>query len=142
MMALVASPLFHAVVTVVLLLAAAASDLRSRRVPLWLTGAGIAGGALVAVLMGPPMLWTSAVGLTVGVLLFLPFVFLHGFGGADALLLGLVGVWLGWRVVLWTAWWTAVAGAVLAVLAWRRGQRSFPYVPAIVVGTVLALLVR
>jgi prepilin peptidase CpaA len=139
---LLVSPATHAVVTVSLLLAAARSDLRMRRVPLWLTGAGIASGVLVAVLVGPPMLWTSAAGLTAGVLLFLPFVFLRGFGGADALLLGLVGAWLGWTAVLWAAWWTAVTGAVLAALVWRLGRRSFPYVPAILVGTVLALLVR
>ena len=43
-------------------------------------------------------------------LAFLPFVWRGWLGGADALLLAAVGAWQGWRVALWTAWWTALAG--------------------------------
>ena len=88
-----------------------------------------------------------------------------------------MGAWQGWRVALWAAWWTALAGAALALAVWawrahrsrrgtrfpslavrsRRGGRSnhhrprpgasgvrraepFPYVPAILAGTALALV--
>ena len=90
-------------------------------VPVWLTGGGIAAGVLLAAWEGPPALTASLRRGAVGGLIFLPFVWRGWLGGADALLLAVVGAWQGWRVVLWTAWWTALAGAVLAlgVWAWR-----------------------
>ena len=105
------------------------------------------------------MLVASLGGALVGGLVFLPFVWRGWLGGADALLLAAVGAWQGWQVALWTAWWTAAAGAgiALGVWGWRvwRGHRQavagdppdpaaraepFPYVPAILTGAVLALL--
>jgi prepilin peptidase CpaA len=172
------------------LVAATIFDLRSRRVPAWLTGGGIAAGVLLAAWEGPPALMASLGGALVGGLIFLPFVWRGWLGGADALLLAVVGAWQGWWVALWTAWWTALAGAVLALgvwgwRAWRLRQASgrggdvfgeraeeradvqggerlalgapavaersagavlaaargepFPYVPAILAGTLLAL---
>jgi len=56
------------------------------------------------------------------------------------LLLGAVGAWAGWQLALWTAWWAALVGAVLAFVLWRRGQRIFAYVPAIAIGFALAAL--
>jgi Flp pilus assembly protein protease CpaA len=156
--------------------AATVYDLRSRRVPAWLTGGGIAAGVLLAAWEGPLTLRASLAGAAAGGLVFLPFVLRGWLGAADALLLAAVGVWQGWRTALWAAWWTALAGALLAlgVWAWRvwrarrsqgdqgraqaedtppgtgsaatpsagRGARAepFPYVPAILVGTALALL--
>jgi prepilin peptidase CpaA len=150
------------------LAAAAVCDLRSRRVPAWLTGGGIAAGVLLAAWEGPPALRASLAGAVAGGLVFLPFVLRGWLGGADALLLAAVGAWQGWRVALWAAWWTALAGALLAlgVWAWRawrswrrrhHGQGAgvgqagaaarletraepFPYVPAILAGTALALV--
>jgi Flp pilus assembly protein protease CpaA len=146
---------------------AALSDVRTRRVPVWLTGGGIVAGLLAAALGGPDVLRGSLLGAVAGGLIFLPFVLRGWLGGADALLLAAVGAWQGWRVALWTSWWTALAGALLALGVWawrlrhdragptalrveattgmagilgRRGE-PFPYVPAIVAGTVLALLV-
>jgi len=136
---------------------AAVCDLRSRRVPLWLTGGGIALGVLLAAWEGPPALRASLAGAAVGGLVFLPFVLRGWLGGADALLLAAVGAWQGWRMALWTAWWTAPAGAALALGVWawrlwrlreqrdaaaRRGARAepFAYVPAVLAGAALALL--
>ena len=159
-----------------LLAAATVCDLRTRLVPLWLTGGGIAAGVLAAAWAGPPALLGSLAGAAVGGLVFLPFVWRGWLGGADALLLAAVGAWQGWRVALWAAWWTALAGAALALAVWgwrahrsRRGTPAplppsgaggaagattagpaparpasgrgepFPYVPAILAGTALAL---
>jgi Flp pilus assembly protein protease CpaA len=172
------------------LAAATVYDLRSRRVPAWLTGGGIAAGVLLAAWEGPLTLRASLAGAVAGGLVFLPFVLRGWLGAADALLLAAVGAWQGWRTALWAAWWTALVGALLAlgVWAWRvwrarrargdvgraqgdagwarsevgraqaegathgtgsaptpfagRGARAepFPYVPAILVGTALALL--
>jgi Flp pilus assembly protein protease CpaA len=148
-------------VLLAVLTAAAVFDLRSRRVPAWLTAGGIAAGVLLAAWAGPPALVASLGGALARGLVFLPFVWRGWLGGADALLLAAVGAWQGWRVAMWTAWWAAAAGAAIAlgVWAWRRwraghgtvagaptdgGARAraepFPYVPAILAGAVLALL--
>lgn len=123
---------------------ATVTDLRERRVPLWLTASGIGGGLLVAAAAGGPeghAIRHSAIGLLVGVLLLAPFVLLGGVGAGDALLLGLVGAWHGWTFTLWTAWWASLAGGALALVALARRQRSLPYVPAIAAGALIALAV-
>ncbi|MGH2363707.1 MAG: hypothetical protein ACRDHX_03540 [Chloroflexota bacterium] len=44
------------------------------------------------------------------------------------------------RAAFRTAWWASLAGAVLAVIAWRLRKRVFAYVPAIAIGFALAAL--
>lgn len=127
-----------AVVVMVVFGIATVTDLRARRVPLWLTMSAIAGALVVALLEGAAP--ASLVGLGVGVVVLLPFVLLGGIGGGDALLLGVVGAWLGWHYVLLTVWWGALAGGVLALIALARKQRTFPYVPALALGALLAPL--
>lgn len=128
------------IVVGVILTVATFTDLRNRRVPLWLTLGGSAAGLVFAAMAGGSVFRTNLLGLVVGLLVLAPFVLGGGFGGADALLLGTIGAWLGWTLVLWTAWWAAVAGAGLALIARGRGQKTFPYVPALAVGLVIALL--
>jgi Flp pilus assembly protein protease CpaA len=142
-----------------ILAAATLYDVRSRRVPAWLTGGGIAAQVLSAAWAGPSVLVASLGKAVTGGLVFLPFLWRRWLGGADALLLAAVGSWQAWRAALWTAWWTAAAGAgiALGVWAWRSwrtrrrtvsgeptgsGARAepFPYVPAILTGAVLTLL--
>lgn len=138
---MIASALAAPVLAVVLV-AATVTDLHRRRVPAVLTLGGASAGLLAAALDGRAALAASVVGLLVGGLLLLPFVVRGGFGAADALLLATIGAWQGWQFVLWTAWWTALAGAVLALVAAWRGRRVFPYVPAIAAGAALAALSR
>lgn len=122
-------------------------DIRTRRVPAWLSAGGIAAGLLVAALSGSGALRLSLLGTMAGGLVFLPFVLRGWLGGADALLLATVGAWQGWHIALWAAWWTALAGGLVAagVWLWRRRQvnatrdQPFPYVPAILAGTAMAL---
>ena len=78
--------------------------------------------------------------LAIGTALAASLVVSGGLGLADLPLLGAVGAWECWRLVLWTAWWASLVGAVLAVVAWRRRQRLLAYVPAIAIGFGLALL--
>lgn len=124
----------------VMLLMATYMDLRRREVSGWLTFGGIASGVLVASTNGKDALHVSLFGMTVGGLIILPFVLIGAFGAADALLLAAIGAWEGPLFVLWTVWWMSLAGAILAIIAWRRGQPSLPYVPAIAVGTSLSLM--
>jgi len=130
----------RAVVGLVLLVATI-TDLRRRQVPLWLSIGFIASGVALGTLRGRDGLFASLLGLAAGTLPVVPFVVLGGFGGADLLLLGAIGAWEGWHFVVIAECWTALAGAVLALVAWRRHQSSLPYVPAILVGTAFAFLV-
>jgi len=122
------------------LIAASICDVRTRQVPVWLTVVGIVAGVIIASLRGLSGLEQSAVGLVLGLLVPLPLVVRGGLGAADALLLGAVGAAAGWQLVLWTAWWASLAGAAMAFIQWRRGRRTFAYVPAIAVGFALAML--
>lgn len=130
---------FDTLIVGVILMVATVTDLRRREVPGWLTFGGIAAGVLVAAMSGANALFASLLGLMAGGLIVLPFVLIGAFGAADALLLAAVGAWKGPLFVLWTAWWMSLAGAVLAIVAWRRGQATFPYVPAVAIGAGLAL---
>lgn len=117
---------------------ATVTDIRSHKVPRWVTVGSIIAGLIAAAVGGPDALLRSMVGLLVGGLLLLPFVLRGGFGLADALLLAAVGTWQGWEFVLHVASWMALVGGLLAIVAWRSGRRSLPYVPAVVVGVILA----
>jgi len=125
----------------ILLVVATVADLRTRRIPLWLTVGGSGAGLIVGAVTGFASFEVSLMGFAVGTVLFVPFVLRGGFGGADALVLGMVGAWLGWPLVLWAAWWAAIAGGGLAIVVWSRGRRTLPYVPAIAIGTGIALFV-
>jgi prepilin signal peptidase PulO-like enzyme (type II secretory pathway) len=126
--------------TIVYLLVAAFVDLRYRKLPAWLTFGGAAGGILVAAASGLEGIELGLLGLVVGGVVLLPFAILGGVGWADVIFLGAVGAWNGWSFALLTALWTAFFGAVLAVVAWRRGSRTIPYVPAIALGALAASL--
>ncbi|MFN8473866.1 MAG: prepilin peptidase [Anaerolineae bacterium] len=136
------SSLYASVVAVGIFAAATVTDIRSRRVPRWLTLGGILLGLAVAAMSGSEALLASLAGLVVGGVLLLPFVLKGGMGLADALLLAAGGAWLGWQPILHVALWGALAGGILALVALARGQRSLPYAPALLVGVLLALAVR
>ena len=143
-------------VIALMLLAATACDLfsrripwlgRARRVPGWLTWGGILAGIAVAASHGSML--TSLAGTALGFAVLAPFVLKGLWGEADALLLAAVGAWTGWQFVLAAAWWTAIAGALIALIYalrcpkgkdWRR--RVYPYVPAITIGTAVAAFIR
>ena len=143
----------------VLLAVATVTDLRSRRIPNWLTlpflAAGLVAGGLTGGLAG---LARSAAGVGLAILLLGAFCFLRGMGWGDLKLCAAVGAWLGPSQLVLALIVTAVAGGVAAVAAllWRgTGYKlparlriddpaafSLPYAPAIAVGTVFALLAQ
>ena len=91
-------------------------DLKTARVPNWLTGGGlIAGFGVRASLMGTAGLEAALAGaLFGGGLLFIPFL-VRGIGGGDVKLMAAVSAWVGiaHAVVLILA--TAIAGGLLAL---------------------------
>jgi len=81
---------------VLLSLVAAATDLRSRRIPNWLTVPGLLiGVAANTALGGWSGLKASLLGATVGLTLLLPFVLLRSLGAGDWKLAGALGAFTG-----------------------------------------------
>ena len=72
------------------------TDLRSRRIPNWLTVSGLVLGiALRAVFQGWPGAKTSLLGVVLGLGLLLPFVMLRSLGAGDWKLAGALGAFTG-----------------------------------------------
>ncbi len=97
-------------------------DLRTRRIPNWLT-VGACGAALgLRAVQGFEPLGFGALGLVLGLAMSLPLVFAGGLGGGDAKLLAAVGAFLGPGQLISALLAMALAGGVLTVVvATRRG---------------------
>jgi prepilin peptidase CpaA len=96
---------------------ACVTDVRSRRIPNWLTF-GAAGAGLVFHMAAPAGAGAvSAIeGWFVGALMmFVPFA-LRGLGGGDVKLLAALGAWLGPANAMWVALYAGVAGFVMALV--------------------------
>ena len=107
----------------VISLIACATDIRTRRIPNWLTfGAAIAGLLAHTALQGVSGALTAGGGWLTGLAVFLPFFALGGMGGGDVKLLAALGAWLGAYETLYLALYSGVAGGALAVVvAFARG---------------------
>jgi prepilin peptidase CpaA len=118
-------------------------DLRWRRIPNWLSGAGVTAGLVCgAAKSGWSGLGMAAGGAAAGFLLFLIFYLLGGMGGGDVKLLSAFGALLGPPGTIVAGVLAAAAGALLgsAVMLLNPRIRAVPYAPAIVVGAWLAML--
>lgn len=114
--------------------AGAVVDVRSTRIPNWLTGGSLAAALIArACLAGWSGLEAGLAGAAVaGGMLLLPFV-AKGIGGGDLKLMAAAGAWVGWGHVLALIISTAIAGGILALFyiaihrrigatIWRTGQ--------------------
>jgi prepilin peptidase CpaA len=91
-------------------------DVRTRRIPNRLTfPAAALGIAAATAAHGGSGALASAAGLFVGLMLFFPLFALKGLGAGDVKLMGALGAWLGTTVVLGVAFYTTLAGGVLAL---------------------------
>lgn len=91
-------------------------DVRARRIPNWLTFPSAALGLVAATAAhGGPGTVSSVAGFLVGLALFFPLFALRGLGAGDVKLMGALGAWLGSSVVLGVAFYTTLAGGVLAL---------------------------
>jgi len=145
-------------------------DLRTRRVPNWLTlGVAAIGITMAAAHLDGVGLSGAFEGLLVGLLLMLPGHAIGRTGAGDVKLLAAVGTLLGPKSIAMAFLYTAISGGVLAVLvAIRRGRlrdtiegtatlvrtgganvaeiekpstdNRFAYAPAIAVGAVVAAI--
>ena len=105
------------IVPLVLVGIAAIIDVRTRRIPNLLTFGGAALAFVYYLIMnGLPGLGQSAAGWGVGLALFMPIFLLGGMGAGDVKLLGAAGAWLLPKATLWCAFYSVMAGGVLALI--------------------------
>ena len=83
------------VLLVLVLLVASWTDVRSRRIPNWLTVGGLIAGLAVRAWMGPGSVVTGVLGVALAAVLALPFFAAGALGGGDAKLLMAVGAFMG-----------------------------------------------
>jgi len=144
---------------VIALAVATFTDLRSRRIPNWLTlpllVAGLAAGGVVD---GLPGLARSAAGAGLAVVLLVAFCFLRGMGWGDLKLCAAVGAWVGPGQLAFALVATGIAGGLMAMAALLRpgvaGRKAtrltlddpaavkLPYAPAIAIGTLFSFLAK
>jgi prepilin peptidase CpaA len=153
------------------LTAAVVSDVRTRRIPNWLTGAIAGGGFGLAFGGGGVTPAQAALGVATGLALMLPGHVIGATGAGDVKLMAAIGSFLGPGLVFQAFLYSALAGGVLAIaVAARRGLLTdtmlgttrlvtapastrdaivspgrgnrFAYGPAIAAGTFITLLVH
>ena len=129
-------------IAVSLILVATVCDLRKREVPDWISIALLLAAIVAAALHVGETGWLGlviglALGLAIGTALFA----WCGLGGGDAKLIVALGAVFGPLGLLSLLFWTALAGAVLAILAHARGERDLAYVPAIAMGLLVHVII-
>jgi prepilin peptidase CpaA len=149
---------------------AVVTDMRTRRIPNWLTGAIAGAGFGLACGGGVVTPMQAALGLGAGLLLMMPGHLIGATGAGDVKLMAAIGSVIGPNLVFRAFLYSAVAGGVLAiVVALRRGRLAatlqdasrlvtspatvrtaieapgranrFAYGPAIAVGTLVSMMV-
>jgi prepilin peptidase CpaA len=152
------------------LTAAIVTDVRTRRIPNWLTGAIAGAGFGLACGGGTVTPMHALLGLLTGLLLMMPGHVIGAMGAGDVKLMAAVGSVIGPGLVLHAFLYSAVTGGVLAIaVAARRGRLAttlqdtgrlvtatagarqaiesparanrFAYGPAIAVGTLVSMVV-
>lgn len=109
-----------------LLIAAATIDVRSYRIPNWLTVGGMLLGLAWNTALATPhhagLLWALG-GLGLGFAMLLPFYVLRVMGAGDVKLMAMVGAFLGTPGILYAVLFTFIAGGVVSV-AYALAHRS------------------
>src|SRR5216683_3351244 len=96
---------------------AAVVDLRSRRIPNWLTAALAVGGVLLNVWRdGVAGLWIALAGAALGLAVLLPFYAVRAIGAGDVKLLAGLGAVLGPTLLVSVAIYAALAGGLMSVI--------------------------
>ena len=137
------------------------TDMRSRRIPNWLTVSVLLAGLLVNLLAnGFDGLLSALAGAALGFALLIPFYALRAMGAGDVKLRAALGAVLGPQVLLGTAAGAALVGGLMSlIILARRGRLSLalhqlfvmhtiptpsgakaPYAVAIASGVYLAVL--
>jgi prepilin peptidase CpaA len=111
-------------VTLLLTCLAALWDLRSRKIPNWLTLSGaVAGVTLHAVFDGWHGVRFAFAGMGLALALLLPLVYLRALGAGDWKLMGAVGAFLGWQLSLFVLFGSILVAGIMAVAQIIRTDR-------------------
>ena len=130
------------IVALLLILIATVCDLRKREVPDWISIALLLAAIIATTLRVGETGWLGlAVGLALGLAIGTALFAWCGLGGGDAKLIVALGAVFGPLGLLSLLFWTALAGAGLAVVAHTRGQRDLAYVPAIALGLLVHVVI-
>jgi prepilin peptidase CpaA len=143
--------------TVVVLVVATITDLRSRRIPNWLVlpflGIGFAASSWMHGWHG---LAQSLYGAGLGLVIYGVLFFMGGMGAGDVKLAAAIGAWIGPNQLFLALVITAMAGGVMVVCNLAFGgkasggvadpemklsnpkRRKMPYAPAIAIGTLIS----
>jgi prepilin peptidase CpaA len=150
---------------------AVVTDIRTRRIPNWLTAGMAAAGFGIAVGGGVVTPAQAGLGMLIGLMLMLPGHMIGATGAGDVKLMAAVGALVGSGSILRVFLYTAIAGGVFALfVAVRRGRlqqtvsdtamlvavpsvarvaveaspgaKRFAYGPAIAAGTFISLAVK
>ncbi len=107
-----------------MLLAAAVSDVRQRRIPNWLSLMVVVSGLLRPCVPGDSSTFShAALGMGVGFAVAFILFALRGLGGGDVKLLAGIGAWLGGYGVLVVLFISLLLGMVLAIVEGIRRRR-------------------
>jgi len=133
------------VMLAMLVAVAAAHDLRSRRIPNWLTMSGAAVGFGLHCWYGG---WSGALasleGAALGLGMFIVFFLAGGMGAGDVKLFGAVGSFVGPQALVLVFIFTALLGGLAAVaiaISRRSLSGAMPYGVVIAGGVLVSLLV-
>ena len=131
---------------VLVVLAAAVTDLRSRKIPNWITVSGAALGLMIHTAQSglSGAAWSVA-GAALGFGIFIAFYLAGGMGAGDVKLFSAVGALAGPQALVMIFVFTGLLGGIVAVCAalWHRRVRQtfIPYGAVIAGGTLLSLTV-
>lgn len=102
--------------TLIVVMAATATDLRSRRIPNWLVLPFMAAGIAVSVFLhGWHGALQSAEGVGLGLVLFGALFLMGGMGAGDVKLCAAIGAWIGPQQLFLALIFTALVGGLMAV---------------------------
>jgi prepilin peptidase CpaA len=91
----------------------AVSDMRSRRIPNWLTVGAVSVGLVTSVMVGgPSAILGSLAGLAVGLAVFLPFYLARGFSAGDVKAMAAIGAFVGPKGALLAGAWILLVGSI------------------------------
>jgi prepilin peptidase CpaA len=125
---------------------AALIDLRSRRIPNWLTLAAVLAGLAWHTLRdGPTGLSVALAGAALGLALLLPFYMVRGVGAGDVKLLAAIGALVGPQTLVSVAIYGALVGGAISLVLLARSRLQMrgmtaPYGVAIASGVYLSML--
>ncbi|PWK06251.1 prepilin peptidase [Tumebacillus permanentifrigoris] len=131
------------VVLFTILITVTLTDLRAQLIPNRITFPAMALLLLVRLFLHPEPVWVYLLGFLVGGgLLTLLAMVPNGMGGGDVKLFAVIGLGVGWKLVLFALFFSCVWGTVIGLpLKWTgrlQARQAIPFAPFILLGTLTA----